>query len=92
MAKSGRLLEEERFLFLQDDNEKIASASIPSRDWSGLELLLDPRHHGKVFIQSIFVMDAPTYKGFGINYTGKAISPAVVVLSWNLLPNVHGMK
>ena len=42
-----------------------------------MEVLLDPRHHGKVFIQSIHLKDAPTYKGFGINYTGKLILVAL---------------
>lgn len=74
MAKSNYsswLLEVERFLFLQGQYDKIASAPVPSRKWSGTEILLDLCHHGRVFIHSIFVMDAPTYKEFGINYTGK---------------------
>lgn len=82
---SGRLLEDERFLFLLRHYNKIASAPVPSRDWSGMELLLDPCHHGKVFVQSIFVMDAPTYKEFGIKYTGRLIFLAVVVLTLCLL-------
>ena len=89
MARSdypGRLLEVERFLFLQGHYNKIASASVASRHWSGLELLLDPRHHGKVFIQSIFVMNVPTYKEFGINYTGKGFP------SRYLLHNLHGIQ
>ncbi|DBA84447.1 TPA: hypothetical protein ACH3X1_006080 [Trebouxia sp. C0004] len=44
---SGRLLEDERFLFLQENYPKIASLPHPSRKWSGMELLLDPHHHGK---------------------------------------------
>lgn len=68
---SGRLLEVIRFLFLQGQYDKIASAPVPSCKWSGMEILLDVCHHGKVFIHSIFVMDAPTYKEFGINYTNK---------------------
>ena len=74
---SGRLLEDERFLFLQENYPKIASLPHPSRKWSGMEILLDPRHHGKVFVQSIYVADAPTYKEFGINYTGKHLLVAM---------------
>lgn len=67
VAKSsykGRLLEEERFLLFQGAYAKIASVPSASRYWSGMELLLD---------ESIFVTMAPTYKEFGINYTGKQI-------------------
>jgi len=74
VAKSsykGRLLETDRFLFLQGDYPSFASRVLPSRAWSGMELLLDQRHFGKVFIQGIFVAKAPSYKKFGLNYTGK---------------------
>lgn len=77
LSNSGRLLEDDRFLFLQGNYSKIASLPHASRKWSGMELLLDPHHHGKVFIQSIFVTDAPTYKEFGINYTGKRLLVAL---------------
>ena len=73
----GHLLEDESFLFLQGSYAKIASVPCSSRNWSGMELLLDQRHHGKVFIQSVLVTDAPTYKKFGINYTGKYILEAL---------------
>ena len=68
---SGQLLDVSKFLFLQGSYDKIASMPIPSWKWSGMELLLEPQHHAKVFIQGIFVANAPSYKGFGINYTGK---------------------
>lgn len=68
---SGRLLEEDRFLFLQGCYDKIGSAPDSSRHWSGMELLLDPRHHGKIFNHGIFMQDAPAYMEFGMNYTGK---------------------
>ena len=68
---SDQLLDVSKFLFLQASYEKIASMPIPTWRWSGMELLLEPRHHAKVFIQGVSVADAPSYKGFGINYTGK---------------------
>lgn len=70
---AGHLLENDRFLFFQGSYGKLASVPTASKKWSGLEILLDEPHHGKVFIHSIFVVNAPTYKGFGLNYTGKCI-------------------
>ena len=66
----GRLLEIEKFLFLQGNYSKLASNSYPDRPWSGMELLLDQTHWGKVFIHGIYIQEAETYKQFGLNYTG----------------------
>lgn len=65
----GRLLEVERFLFLQGNYIKLASNSYPNRRWTGMELLLDPSHWGKVFIHGIHIAEAWSYKQFGLNYT-----------------------
>ena len=75
---ASQLLDTARFLFLQGAYDRIASIPQSSRKWSGMELLLEERHVGKMFIQSIFVAEAPKYKGFGINYTGKSASDAQV--------------
>lgn len=74
----GRLLDVGRFLLLQGQYNKISAPPLPSgSSMSGMELLLDQRHHGKVFIKGIFVAEASTYKAFGINYTGKLL-PSIV--------------
>ncbi|KAL0040317.1 hypothetical protein WJX77_003270 [Trebouxia sp. C0004] len=85
---SGRLLEDERFLFLQENYPKIASLPHPSRKWSGMELLLDPHHHGKVFIQSIYVTDAPTYQDWGS--TTQGIRPSSVGSVVTAMPLMSG--
>ena len=69
-----QLLEANHFLFLQGNYDKIASTPNPTTKWSGVELLLEQRHHAKVFIHGIFVADAQTYKGVGLNYTGMFLS------------------
>ena len=66
-----RLLEVETFLFLQGDYRKVASMMYPDRPWTGMELLLDQIHWGKVFIHGIYVSEAESYKQFGLNYTGR---------------------
>ena len=68
----GRLLELDRFLFLQGPYSHLASRVLPNQQWSGMELLLDQSHWGKVFIHGIFVAKASKYKEFGLNYTGES--------------------
>ena len=68
----GNLLETDNFLFLQGSYSKLASQMRPDMKLSGMELLLDQPHWGKVFIHGIFVTKAPFYKLFGLNYTGES--------------------
>ena len=67
----GRLLEPNRFLFLQGDYPKFSSRVLDVQTWSGLELLIEEAHSGKAYLHGILVADAPTYMRFGLNYTGK---------------------
>ena len=67
----GRLLEQDRFLFLQGDYHKFSSPALDAQSWSGLELLIEEAHWGKAYLHGILVANAPTYTRFGLNYTGK---------------------
>ena len=66
-----QLFNKSRFLFLQGNYAKIASPVTSKHKWSGMELLLDPVHHGKIFCHSILVKNSIHFIGFGLNYTGK---------------------
>lgn len=68
-----RLLQVDQCLFLQGNYSKIASEVNPKRRYTGMELLLDQSHWGKVFVQGMYVVDEETYKQFGLNYTGRSL-------------------
>ena len=70
---SHQLLDKRRFLFLQGSYDRMSAPATSQHKWSGMELLLDPTHHGKIFCHGMFVKEAADFLGFGLNYTGKPL-------------------
>jgi hypothetical protein len=77
----GTLVNPKNYLFFQRDYKCFSCPSTSKDTISGLEVLCDADHFGRMYVSGIFVMEAPKLKGMGLNYVGHGHSYKVLRLT-----------
>jgi hypothetical protein len=77
----GTLVNPKNYLFFQWDYERFSCPSTSKNTISGLEVLCDTDHFGRMYVSGMFVMEAPKLEGMGLNYVGHGHSYKVLGLT-----------
>jgi hypothetical protein len=71
---NGPFVNMDNYLFFQPGYDCFSCPSTSTSSVSGLEILCEARHFGRVYVSGIFVMAAPRLERIGLNYVGHGSS------------------